>query len=205
MNLTSVINVYKRYAPVYDVFFGKVFEEGRNVLHQKMQCTANHKVLEVGIGTGISLIDYPQDTQVTGIDISPEMLAQAEQKVAEHNRKNVTLHIMDAESMSFADNSFDKIALMYVATVVPNPQKMMNEVRRVCKPGGQILILNHFSDSKKWMRPIELLLSPLANILGWEANLSINDFIRDNRIQVVSRQSVNFLGLWTVLEVRNDK
>ena len=134
MDDLSVRKAYKRYARNYDRLFGKIFEHGRHQLIQKMECRPGDKVLEVGIGTGLSLPFYPKEVHVTGIDISPDMLQIARRHVNGSKPCRRTLLLMDAQRMSFADNAFDKVAAMYVASVVPDPATMMAEMKRVCRP-----------------------------------------------------------------------
>lgn len=117
-----------------------------------MNCLPGEKVLEVGVGTGLSLPYYPDQTFVVGIDVSPHMLARANRRVFSEGLGNCTLRLMDAQNMSFVDGFFDKAAAMYIASVVPNPQDMISEMKRVCKPGGDLLIVNHFSNCNRLIR-----------------------------------------------------
>lgn len=203
MNLDSIQSVYKRYAPVYDVIFGKLFDPGRRVLIEQMDCKAGQKILEVGVGTGISLLQYPKECRVTGIDISAEMLEKAEEKIQRANSTHIRLEKMDAENMTFEDSSFDKLALMYVVSVVPNPEKLMEEAKRVCVPGGDIFVLNHFSNSSKFIHFFEKKLSRISDKLGWTPDFSVEKFIEKNNLQVVRSTPVNMFGYWTVLHLKN--
>ncbi len=204
MDEASIINTYKRYASNYDKIFGRVFEQGRKQVVEKMNCREGHRVLEVGIGTGLAMPYYPEGTQVFGIDISPHMLAVANQHLRQVCRNNVCLSIMDAQKLCFPDHFFDKVSAMYVATVVPEPGLMMKEIKRVCKPGGDIFILNHFSNTHFFPGLFEAMLTPLQKFLGFRPRFSKKRFIDDNALEVLDTQSVNFLGYWTIIHARND-
>lgn len=163
-------------------------------------------MLEVGVGTGLSLPLYPKSVRVTGIDISPEMLAYAKKLVADENIENVdSLEVMDAEHTKFADNTFDSVVAMYVATVVPHPKDFVAEMQRVCKPGGHIILLNHFNDQGTLFGKGAGLLAPLTKYLGWRPNLTLEEFIRTTDVKIRNKISVNVFSLWTILVVKNEK
>jgi phosphatidylethanolamine/phosphatidyl-N-methylethanolamine N-methyltransferase len=204
MDDQSIIKAYKRYARSYDRIFGKVFEHGRRALIEKMRFAPGQRVLEVGVGTGLSLPLYPPDVSVVGIDISPDMLWFA-RNYTNGNGCNRALSLMDAQCMSFADNSFDKVAVMYVVTVVPDPKKMMQEVRRVCKPGGDILVVNHFSNHSFLPRAVETMMLPFKDLLGFRPRFSLEGFLQQNPLQVLETCPVNLLGCWTLIHARNDQ
>src|SRR5205085_1488423 len=144
MQIESVKAAYRRYASVYDAVFGPVLQPGRKAVMQALGCRPGDRVLEVGVGTGLSLPLYPADVRVTGIDLSREMLAKARARVARRRLRQVEALVeMDAERMDFADASFDKIVAMYVVSVVPRPSRVLAELRRVCRPEGEIFIVNH--------------------------------------------------------------
>src|SRR5699024_8681703 len=144
MDEKSVVTAYRRWAKQYDRLFGSVFEQGREVAVGKMDCQAGDRVLEVGVGTGLSLNHYPADVSVVGIDLSPHMLEHARARV-NGSADRITLQVMDAQAIEYADDSFDKVVAMYVASVIPDPQQMVAEMKRVCRPGGDLFIVNHFS------------------------------------------------------------
>ena len=132
------------------------------------------------------------------------MLARAQQVVHTNELENVVLEIMDAEDMSFPDSFFDKVACMYVASVTPNPGKMIAEIKRVCKPGGDIFILNHFSNDNPVVRTVEKTFLPLAEILGFRPSFSLEQFITNNRLDVVERFQTNLFGYWTLIHAVNN-
>jgi len=202
MDNASIINAYKRYARSYDCLFGRILDPGRRLVVEKMNCLPGEKVLEVGVGTGLSLPCYPDRTSVVGIDISPHMLARANQRIFSEGLRNCSLRLMNAQNMSFVDGFFDKVAAMYIASVVPNPQDMVSEMKRVCKPGGDLLILNHFSNCSRLLRASETMLSPLASIIGFRPVFSMDKLISESSLDVVEVTPVNAFGYWTLIRAR---
>jgi phosphatidylethanolamine/phosphatidyl-N-methylethanolamine N-methyltransferase len=163
----SVEQAYDRWAPIYDLVFGGVFEKGRQAA-----ITATNKmggrVLEVGVGTGISLPLYAPNVRVFGTDISEAMLAKAKRRVAEQRLKTVEgLAVMDAEQLEFPDNSFDVVMAQYVVTAVPNPEVALDEFVRVLRPGGELIILTRVSADEGLRRFIEQALQPIVRRLGF--------------------------------------
>ncbi|MDZ4662693.1 MAG: class I SAM-dependent methyltransferase [Pseudomonadota bacterium] len=206
IDIFAVQKAYKRWAKFYNFYFGWIFHPGRQTAVELVESKADQHVLEVGVGTGLSLPLYPRQVSVTGIDISPHMLEKAKELVAEDKLENVKeLLVMNAEEMTFADNSFDCVVAMYVATVVPSPKKFVNEMKRVCKPGGKIIILNHFNDQKRVFGKMALLLTPISRQIGFRPNLSLADFLRQTGIKINNKISVNLFDIWTVLVVVNEK
>ncbi|MEO1434616.1 MAG: class I SAM-dependent methyltransferase [Bacteroidota bacterium] len=203
MNRDAIVSVYRRYAPFYDLVFGKMFDPGRRTVLDQLNCQSEEHILEVGVGTGLSLPNYPNHCKVIGIDISPEMLNKAAEKAQALD--HVDVMVMDAQNMSFPDNHFDKLALMYVVSVVPDHQQLMLEVKRVCKPGGDILILNHFTSPSGPMRWIEKSFSKVADKLGWHPDFDPTEFIEANKLEVLNTLPVNLFGYWKVLHIRNNK
>ena len=200
----AIKKAYKRYARNYDFIFGKIFEHGRRQLLKKLECKAGDHVLEVGIGTGLTFPFYADDVAVTGIDISPDMLQVARKYLNGGNPAKRSLFLMDAQRMSFADNSFDKVAAMYVVSVVPQPEVLVSEMKRVCKPGGDIFILNHFSNHRLVPRMVETVMLPFQNLLGFSPRLSMDWLIGNMGIPVIDIDSVNLFGYWTLIHAKNE-
>ena len=202
MKASAVTASYKRWAPVYDSVFGKVFQEG----HRRATAYATARggnVLEVGVGTGLALPLYGPEISVTGIDFSGEMLARAEARVRERQLKNVTLRQMDAQSLDFSDASFDTVSAMHVLSVVPDAAKALSEIARVCRPGGHVLITNHFAAHKKGpLKLAERLIQPFQHQLGWQADFPISRVLGDPRLRMIERRPLPPLGVmtWLVLE-----
>src|SRR4030067_553071 len=145
MELPCIEKVSRRHAKRDDFYCGALFQPGRKAVINRMRCRLGERILEVGVGTGLSLPLYPSGVQVTGIDISDEMLARARTRTARDGLEHVAALLrMDAEHMQFRDDSFDKVVAMYVVSVVPSPAQLVAEMRRVCRPGGEVYIVNHF-------------------------------------------------------------
>lgn len=197
MDLISIRKSYRRYARHYDVIFGRVFARGRQLALHTLAPVSGKRVLEVGVGTGISLPFYCSDAQVVGIDISREMLDIARQRMIDSPCPAVLgLAEMNAEHLGFADDSFDAVVAMYVASVVPNPEQLFAEMWRVCRPGGQILVVNHFA-SRQWMlRSFERSLRPLSRAVGFRPDMDLSDFVKVTGQQPVAIEPASLFGYW---------
>lgn len=206
MDIEVIQKVYRRYAQGYDLYFGAMFQPGRRAVVSKMNCRPGDRILEVGVGTGLSLALYPPNVQVTGIDLSREMLARARaRKLRDRLHHVASLQRMDAEHMQFTDDSFDKVVAMYVVSVTPHPSRLVDEMRRVCKPDGQLFIVNHFQHANPLVRGMERMMAPLSRLMGFRPDFSMEKFIQETNLDVVERIPVNALGYWTLLQSRNNK
>lgn len=206
MEIEAIKKAYRRYARLYDLYFGAVFQPGRKAVIDSIGCCTGQRILEVGVGTGLSLPLYPDGVAITGIDISDEMLERARVRLARTStRRAVDLRVMDAERMAFPDNSFDKVVAMYVVSVVPHPARLINEMRRVCKPDGEIFIVNHFHSPNPFVGRVESLLAPLSRLMGFHPDFCLSTFIRETSLEVVGRHRVNLFGYWNLLRARNNK
>jgi phosphatidylethanolamine/phosphatidyl-N-methylethanolamine N-methyltransferase len=190
---------YRRWAPFYDNTFGKVSTEGRKHTVREIN-KLKGRVLEVGVGTGLALGDYSRHLEVVGIDLSPEMLDKARVKVAREKLSNITgLHEMDAGDLKFPDASFDVVAAMYVMTVVPEPEKVMRELARVTKPGGQVILVNHFSQEEGMRGWMERRMAPFAEIIGWRPVFDVSRVMVCDDLKLVERQAMKPLGIFTMM------
>jgi phosphatidylethanolamine/phosphatidyl-N-methylethanolamine N-methyltransferase len=199
MDESDVISAYRRWAPVYDHTFGIVAAEGRKHAVEILN-RGTGKILEVGVGTGLSLPTYNRDLDIVGIDLSPEMLDKARERVAEKRLTNVSgLHVMDASKLTFADNMFDTVVAMYVMTVVPDPEKVMRELARVCKPGGQVLLVNHFSQDEGMRGWIERRMAPFGDKLGWRPLFETSRVTVCDNLKVMETQALRPFGLFTMM------
>ena len=206
MDIRAIEQSYRRYARIYDLCFGAVFQPGRRAIIARMECAPGERILEVGVGTGLSLPLYPDYVSVTGIDISSEMLDLAQARKRRGGLDHVAqLALMDAENMAFADDSFDKVVAMHVASVVAAPERLVGEMRRVCKPNGQIIFVNHFHSRNRLLGGIESLLAPLSRQLGFRPDFSLERFIGDSGLQALDIHPVNAFNFCTLLEARNNK
>jgi phosphatidylethanolamine/phosphatidyl-N-methylethanolamine N-methyltransferase len=163
----GVARAYGRWAPIYDLVFGRVFEHGRQSTIAEADRIGG-RVLDVGVGTGLSLADYSPATMLCGVDISEPMLRKAQERVRSLGLKNVeTLAVMDAKNLAFADASFDAVVAQYVITAVPDPEATLDDFVRVLKPGGELILVNHIGAENGLRRAFELAFAPLARRLGW--------------------------------------
>ena len=206
VDINAIQKVYRRYAQGYDVYFGALLQPGRKTIIEKMHCRPGDRILEVGVGTGLSLPLYPRSVHVTGIDISREMLARARARKVRLRLDHVTaLRLMDAESLQFPADSFDKVVAMYVVSVAPHPARLVSEMRRACRPGGELFIVNHFQHANPVVGGLERLFAPLSRLMGFHPDFSLENFLRDSGLDVAERTPVNALGYWTLLRARNGK
>lgn len=202
ISVDNVVSTYRFYAPLYDRTFGAVLEPGRRALTQAI-CSLNpSSILEVGIGTGLTLEQYPPTSSVVGIDISDEMLDIARSRARQLIGRTIHLAAMNAEAMDFPDGSFDCVAVPYVLSVTPHPERLVAEIRRVCRKGGTILILNHFSGSKFWWF-LERAVRSLANRIGFRSDFCFDEQIMKYDWEVLSVRKVNFFGLSRLVTIRN--
>ncbi len=207
MDQNSIIKSYKRVSSIYDYTFGKVFKPGQKTLIEKMNCNDNDSVLEIGIGTGSSLQYYPQKTKVVGIDISPDMLKIADKKIKDNNSNNKTIAMMNGEELCFSDNTFDKVVAMYVISVTHNPERLIHEMKRVCKEDGDIFIVNHFScdTDNLFVRAFEKALMPVSKILGWKPYFPYTEFNKYANLDVQEISKVNIFDYWNIIHASNNK
>lgn len=197
-----VIRTYRFYAPVYDRLFGAVLEPGRRALAQAVYARGPRTVLEIGVGTGLTLRHYPAAAAVTGIDFSEEMIGIARRRAARVPERRIELLTMNAEAMAFPDQAFDCVTLPYVLSVTPDPERLCAEIRRVCRKDGTILVLNHFSGSARWWL-LEQVMRIAGNKVGFRAEFSYEEQILRRGWQVRSVKDVNLWGLSKLVEIRN--
>ena len=206
MDLRDTIRTYRLFSGSYDVVFGPVFHPGRKEAVRLANDRPGQRILEVGVGTGLSLPYFRSDSRVTGVDISTEMLAKAQRRVARDGLAHVDgLHVMDAENLEFADNSFDAVLALYVASVVPDPARFAAEMRRVCIPGGTILLVNHFTSENPLLRFMEKRLAHVARHIGFHADFPLDAFVRDSGLAIREIRPSNLFGYWRLLRCTNEK
>jgi phosphatidylethanolamine/phosphatidyl-N-methylethanolamine N-methyltransferase len=203
----SVERAYARWAPVYDLVFGAVFERGRMSAIEAAERVcgpAGGRILEVGVGTGISLPDYSHKNRLTGVDLSEPMLRKAHERVAEKKLTNVeALAVMDAERLALPDSAFDVVVAQYVITAVPNPEATLDEFARVLKPGGEIVLVNHIGAEQGPRRLFEQWFAPIARRLGWRVEFPfgrLTDWAaRHGGVRVIERRSMPPLGHFSLI------
>jgi phosphatidylethanolamine/phosphatidyl-N-methylethanolamine N-methyltransferase len=199
----GVARAYARWAPVYDIVFGAVFERGRKASIAAAERIGG-RILEVGVGTGLSLPDYSWTNRLTGVDLSAPMLRQAKARVAQHRLTNVEcLAVMDAQRLGFADASFDVVVAQYVITAVPDPEATLTEFVRVLRPGGEIILVNHLGAETGARAAFEQCFAPLARRLGWQPEFRFDRLARwaaqHGGVNVVERRPMPPLGQFSLI------
>lgn len=194
-----VEGVYDKLAKVYDLTFGPTLHPGRLQAIQRMDIQPGERVLEVGVGTGINLSLYPKNCSVTGIDFSGSMLEKARERVSRKALRNIRLLQMDAGDLKFADDSFDIVYAPYLISVVPDPVKVAREMRRVCRPGGRIIFLNHFLSPNPILSKMERMISPYTIHIGFKSDLDLPAFLAQADLQPQSIEKVNIPRIWSLV------
>jgi phosphatidylethanolamine/phosphatidyl-N-methylethanolamine N-methyltransferase len=202
----TIAKAYARWAPIYDRVFGKVFERGRRTSIEAAEQVGG-RILEVGVGTGISLPDYSRANRIVGLDISEPMLRKARQRVAEHKLDNVeVLAVMDAEHLALPDASFDVVVAQYVITAVPNPEATLDEFARVLRPGGEIILVNHIGAERGMRRAFEQGFAPVARQLGWRPEFRFGRLAQwaehHGGVRVVEHRPISPFGHFSLIRFR---
>lgn len=206
MRTEGVAKAYDRWAPIYDLVFGKVFARGRSAAIEAAE-RAGERILEVGVGTGLSLPEYSSRSRLIGVDLSAPMLAKARERVARLGLRNVErLDVMDAEHLGFPDAAFDVVVAQYVVTAVPNPEAALNEFVRVVRPGGEIVITSRIGADRGLRGAIETLLSPIVNRLGWRTEFSWQRYEawveQSPGVSIVERRPLPPLGHFSLIRLK---
>ncbi len=176
--------IYSDFAPLYDKIFGKLFYSRLERVIEGLEIPGGAKVLEVGAGTGTSFPAYPNHCEVTGIDLAPDMLARARQKIRNNGWTHLKVMEMNALNLEFPENTFDYVMAFHVVTVVPDPIRMIAEAKRVCKPGGKIVIVNHFTSEVPFLGSVTEALDPITRWLGWRTNMSLRPLVEATDLTV---------------------
>jgi phosphatidylethanolamine/phosphatidyl-N-methylethanolamine N-methyltransferase len=203
LDQASIVEAYRRWAGVYDAVFGGISSKGRLRAVSLVNRLPGTDVLEVGVGTGLALPHYSPDKRVTGIDLSKEMLRKARKRTRADSLANVqALHEMDAEATSFVDNAFDIAVGMFVASVVPNPRRLLTEMRRLVRPGGDILLVNHFAAAKgpRWW--LERAMAPASRALGWHPDFAMDAIFSGEDLARIEAESIPPFGVFTLVRLR---
>lgn len=194
-----VERVYDKLSIVYDLTFGPTLHPGRLQARDRMAIKPGDQILEVGVGTGINTPLYPKTCQVTGIDLCRPMLDKARERVARERITNVRLMEMDATALTFPDESFDIVYAPYFISVVPDPVAVAREMRRVCRTGGRIVILNHFRSSNRLLAAMERAISPMTIHIGFKADLDLPAFLAQAELEPESIRKVNIPRIWSLV------
>ena len=200
MTIERVEEIYSSYSGIYDLLFDAILQPGRRRAIDALDIEPGDDLLEVGVGTGLSLPLYPtEDCQLTGIDISLPMIQKAADKVGSLGMTNVVLRQMSAEHLKWPDATFDKVLLSYVISAVENPEQVIREVHRVCRPGGRVLFLNHFHSRNKIMAWGERRLTPFTKRLGFVLDLQLGVVTESGLFEVEKIERANLFGLWSLV------
>jgi phosphatidylethanolamine/phosphatidyl-N-methylethanolamine N-methyltransferase len=203
LDQASILEAYRRWAGIYDTAFGGISSKARLRAVSLVNRLPGTDVLEVGVGTGLALPHYNSDKLITGIDLSKEMLRRARERTRVDALANVqALHEMDAEATSFADASFDIAVAMFVASVVPNPRRLLAEMRRLVRPGGDILLINHFAAARgpRWW--LERAMAPASRALGWHPDFAMDAIFSPEDLARIETESVSPFGIFTLVRLR---
>jgi phosphatidylethanolamine/phosphatidyl-N-methylethanolamine N-methyltransferase len=203
--LDSVKKIYDGYSKVYDILFSGIFYPRIKSAIGSMGIEPGDHILDVGVGTGLSLPVYPVFCNVTGIDLSDQMLGKARNKAKKLGLSNIELQQMDAMNIEFPENSFDKVFLSHVVSVVPDPNKTISEVKRVCKPGGKIVIVNHFQSPNKLLATMEDFITPICKRIGWRTDLSLAELLNGSGLIVEKIYKLKKIDFWSIVFAYNQK
>ncbi len=196
--------LYYEFSHLYDLIFRRVFYPRIARVIRSVAVEPGARVLELGVGTGLSLDAYPSHCQVTGIDLAPDMLERAQDKVNRNAWRHITLEHGDALNLKFPDDSFDYVMAFHVVSVVPDPDRMMAEARRVCRPGGTITIINHFRSPKPAIARLQRTIDPITRWLGW-TTLQLSDVLDHRTLHLERQWKTSPRSLFTIVVARNAK
>lgn len=205
MQKEEIRRIYSRYSRFYDIIFAHAFYPRIRLGLEKIGIKKGERIIEVGIGTGLSLPLYPDSCKVVGIDITRKMLEQAKRKIERFGLDNVDLFEMDGENITFADNSFDHAVLPFVISVVPNLEKLMAEIKRVTKKGGRIIIVNHLCSKYSFISRAEAFLAPLFMKLGWKTGMSLEMLSNHCALHIEEVTKIHRLDPWFIIHATNKK
>ena len=194
--------IYGELAPFYDKTFGKIFYSQLEQVIENLDIQPGARVLEIGAGTGTSFPAYPTHCEVTGIDLAPDMLERARRKIEKNRWQHLKVLEMNAQDLQFSDDTFDFVMAFHVVTVVPDPVKMIAEAKRVCKPGGHIVIVNHFTSESPILGRVTEALDPITRWLGWRTDLRLKPFIANTELTVERTYKLTKTSLYTVVMAR---
>lgn len=194
--------IYSRFAHFYDRIFTGIFVPRIERVIRDLQIEPGSRVLEVGVGTGLSLQAYPPHCRVIGVDLAPDMLARASRKIEQHGWRHIELAVGDAQALEFADDTFDYVTSFHVVSVVPDSSQMIREMVRVCRPGGTIVIINHFRSERRMLAWLVDRLDPITRKLGWRTTLRVSDLLDAVPLELARRYKTSGRSLFTVMIAR---
>jgi phosphatidylethanolamine/phosphatidyl-N-methylethanolamine N-methyltransferase len=197
--------LYYEFSHFYDAFFGRVFHPRIQKVVRSLGIAPGSRVLEIGVGTGLSLDAYPRHCQVTGIDLAPDMLEKAQERIDRNGWRNVTVEQGDALNLRFPDDTFDYVMAFHVVSVVPDAGRLMAEATRVCRPGGRIVVINHFRSENRRVARLQHTIDPMTRRLGWTTSLYLRDILDRDKLHVERQWKTSRRSLFTIMIARNTK
>ena len=196
--------LYSEFSHVYDKIFARIFYPRIAAVIRALNIPPGAKVLEVGVGTGLALDAYPPHCQILGVDLAPDMLEHAQERIHLNGWRHITLMEMDAMNLKLPDNSFDYVMAFHVVSVVPDATRMMHEVERVCRPGGQVVVINHFRSEQRLLAALDRSFEPITRRWGWHTLTQTDVFdglaLEQQRVYKTSKRS-----LFTIVVASNQK
>ena len=205
MQEASTRKIYDIHSMFYDATFGRLVRRRIARAIQHMNIADTDRVLDVGIGTGVSLNYYPNRGRIIGVDLSGGMLREARKKIRERGLTHASVFQADAMKLPFADDTFDHVFISHVISVVSDPYRLVQECQRVCKPGARIVMVNHFQSTNRFVAMIEKWLCPLCTKLGWRSDLALQDLVRRTGVEVDYRYKLEQIDLWETVVMTNNK
>ena len=199
MAMERAEQIYSSYSGFYDLLFDTILQPGRRRAIDSMSIDAGDNILEVGVGTGLSLPLYPGWCRVTGIDISHAMLRKAAERVVRMGRGDIDLKRMSAEHLKWPEATFEKVLLPYMISCVEKPEQVVAEVHRVCRPGGRVFFVNHFHSRNRILGWCERRLTPLSRRLGFVLDLPMEIITGSGLFEIEHVERTNIFGLWSVV------
>jgi len=203
LSVEYVEKLYNRYSGVYDLVFGKVFNNGREMAPLLLDLSPGARLLEVGVGTGLAIPLLPRNIEITGIDFSQKMLNLARKRVDLLGNNNVQLLKMDAMQLQFPENTFDRVLAAYFISTVPDPVKAVLEMKRVCRRGGYLVFLNHFNSENPLIGTVEKYLSPFFYRLGFRTDLDLHALMKETGLEIETLSKIDYLGHWKAIRCIN--
>jgi len=197
--------LYYEFSHFYDAFFGRVFHPRIAKVVRSLGIAPGARVLEIGVGTGLSLDAYPRHAQVVGIDLAPDMLEKAQERIDRHGWRHITVEQGDALALRFPDDTFDYVMAFHVVSVVPDAQQLMAEAQRVCRPGGHIVVINHFRSEHRAVARLQHSIDPMTRRLGWTTSLYLRDILDPGTLHVERQWKTSPRSLFTIVIARNTK
>jgi phosphatidylethanolamine/phosphatidyl-N-methylethanolamine N-methyltransferase len=197
--------IYSEFSRFYDKIFQRIFFPRIAQVVDSLRIPPGSRVLELGVGTGLSLSAYPRHCEIVGIDLAQDMLDQAAEKVRHHGWQHIALQQMDALDLTFPADSFDYVTAFHVVSVVPDPVRMMCEARRACRPGGTIVLINHFRSERPLIGLLVAIVDPVTRKLGWRTTLRLVDVLDGVPVHVEQQYKTSARSLFTVVVARNEK